>query len=62
MARAAGALAEEGLTHNTPGVAYVDGGDPERGLAHYGEALRIAREVGDPATASRWRSTTAPTC
>ena len=48
VARAAGALAEEGLTHNMLGVAYAYGGDPERGLAHYGEALRIAREVGDP--------------
>ncbi|MEO8690446.1 MAG: AAA family ATPase [Solirubrobacteraceae bacterium] len=45
-ARAAGALAEEGLANMTLGIAFAYGGDAETGLAHFGEAIRIAREVG----------------
>ena len=32
--------------NETLGVAFAYGGDPETGLAHYREAIRIAREVG----------------
>ena len=47
MARAAGARDEEGIVNGTLGVAFAYGGDPETGLAHYREAIRIARELGD---------------
>ena len=46
VARAASARAEEGIVNGTLGVAFAFGGDPETGLAHYREAIRIARELG----------------
>ena len=46
VARAAGAAAEEGIVHESLGVAFANGGDGETGFAHYREAIRIAREIG----------------
>ena len=46
VARAAGARARRSIVNETLGVAFAYGGDPETGLAHYREAIRIAREVG----------------
>ena len=45
-ARAVGAVAEEGKAHEFLGGAYAYGGDPERGLAHFREARRLAAEHG----------------
>jgi ATP/maltotriose-dependent transcriptional regulator MalT len=45
-ARAAGAVAEEGRANEFLGGAYAYGGDPERGLAHFREAWRLAAEHG----------------
>ena len=45
-ARAAGAVAEEGKANEFLGGAYAYGGDPERGLAHFREARRLAAEHG----------------
>ena len=46
VARATGARDEEGIVNGTLGVAFAYGGDAETGLAHYREAIRIARELG----------------
>jgi DNA-binding CsgD family transcriptional regulator/tetratricopeptide (TPR) repeat protein len=46
VARSAGAATEEGIVNESLGVAFAYGGDPENGLAHYREAIRIARQVG----------------
>jgi DNA-binding CsgD family transcriptional regulator len=43
-ARAAGAVAEEGKANEYLGTAHAYGGDPERGLAHFREARRLAAE------------------
>jgi DNA-binding CsgD family transcriptional regulator len=45
VARAAGALADEGRVHRGLGTAYAYGGDPERALRHFAEAWRIAVEL-----------------
>ncbi len=45
-ARAVGAVAEEGKANEFLGESYAYGGDPERGLAHFREARRLAAEHG----------------